>query len=46
VVSTQHYDERLSSHDIKALIEPYVRKALPPGWITKQTVWHVRRASS
>ena len=41
VVSTQHLDERLSSHDIHAIIEPYVRKALPPGWITKHTVWHV-----
>src|SRR5208282_528004 len=41
VVSTQHYDESLSSHDIQAIIEPYVRKALPAGWITKQTVWHV-----
>ena len=27
--------------DVQAIIEPYVRKALPPGWITKQTVWHV-----
>jgi S-adenosylmethionine synthetase len=41
VVSTQHLDERLSSHDIQAIVEPYVRKALPAGWITKQTVWHV-----
>jgi S-adenosylmethionine synthetase, central domain len=41
VVSTQHYDEKLSSHDIKAIIEPYVRQALPKDWITKQTVWHV-----
>jgi S-adenosylmethionine synthetase len=41
VVSTQHYDEKLSSHDIQAIIEPYVGKALPAGWITKQTVWHV-----
>jgi S-adenosylmethionine synthetase len=40
-VSTQHMDEKLSSHDIKAIVEPYVREALPPGWITKQTVWHV-----
>jgi hypothetical protein len=31
----------LSSHDIKAIIEPYVRQALPKDWITKQTVWHV-----
>jgi S-adenosylmethionine synthetase len=41
VVSTQHLDERLSSHDIQAIVEPYVRKALPPGWVTKNTVWHV-----
>jgi S-adenosylmethionine synthetase len=41
VVSTQHHDEKLSSHDIKAIIEPYVRQALPRDWITKQTVWHV-----
>jgi len=41
VVSTQHHDEKLSSHDIQAIIDPYVRNALPPGWITKQTVWHV-----
>jgi S-adenosylmethionine synthetase len=41
VVSTQHFDEKLSSHDIKAIIEPYVRQALPKDWITKQTVWHV-----
>jgi S-adenosylmethionine synthetase len=41
VVSTQHIDERLSSHDIQAIVEPYVRKALPPGWVTKNTVWHV-----
>jgi len=41
VVSTQHFDEHLSSHDVQAIIEPYVRKAFPPGWITKSTVWHV-----
>ncbi len=41
VVSTQHVDEHLSSHDVQAIVEPYVRKALPPGWITKSTVWHV-----
>jgi S-adenosylmethionine synthetase len=41
VVSTQHLDENLSSHDIKAIIEPYVTRALPAGWITRQTVWHV-----
>ena len=41
VVSTQHYDEKLSSHDIKAIVEPYVRKALPGDWITRNTVWHI-----
>jgi S-adenosylmethionine synthetase len=41
VVSTQHLDENLSSHDIKAIIEPYVVRALPSGWITKNTSWHV-----
>ena len=23
------------------MVEPYVRKALPSGWITKDTVWHI-----
>jgi S-adenosylmethionine synthetase len=41
VVSTQHVDEHLSSHDVQKIIEPYVHKAMPAGWITKQTIWHV-----
>jgi S-adenosylmethionine synthetase len=41
VVSTQHLDENLSSADIRAIVEPYVKKALPAGWITKATDWHV-----
>lgn len=41
VVSTQHLDEHLSSNDIQAIVEPFVHKALPSGWITKHTVWHV-----
>jgi S-adenosylmethionine synthetase len=41
VVSTQHVDASLSSEDVKKIIEPYVRKALPEGWIGKDTVWHV-----
>jgi S-adenosylmethionine synthetase len=41
VVSTQHTDEALSSADIKAIVEPYVIRALPTGWINKSTVWHV-----
>jgi S-adenosylmethionine synthetase len=41
VVSTQHLDEKLSSHDIQAIVKPYVLKALPPGWVNKNTIWHV-----
>jgi S-adenosylmethionine synthetase len=41
VVSTQHLDEKLSSDDVRAIVEPYVREALPGGWITGATVWHV-----
>ncbi len=41
VVSTQHLDEKLTSRDIQSIVEPYVRKALPDGWIGKGTVWHV-----
>ena len=41
VVSTQHVDASLSSEDVRKIIEPYVRRALPEGWIGKDTVWHV-----
>nr|WP_245196578.1 methionine adenosyltransferase [Labrys sp. LIt4] len=41
VLSTQHLDEKLTSGDIKKLVEPYIRKTLPEGWISKDTVWHV-----
>jgi S-adenosylmethionine synthetase len=41
VVSHQHLDESMSSEDVRKLVEPYVRKALPRGWIKKDTVWHV-----
>jgi S-adenosylmethionine synthetase len=41
VVSTQHVDESLSSDDVRKIVEPYVRAALPEGWIGKDTVWHV-----
>ena len=41
VVSTQHLDADLSSNDVRAIVEPYVRKALPDGWISGETVWHV-----
>jgi S-adenosylmethionine synthetase len=41
VVSTQHLDETMECKDVRAVIEPYVRKALPAGWITANTAWHV-----
>jgi S-adenosylmethionine synthetase len=41
VLSTQHFDEALTSGDIKRIVEPYIRKTLPEGWIDDGTVWHV-----
>jgi S-adenosylmethionine synthetase len=41
VVSTQHTDETLESEDVRRIVEPYVRQALPESWITDDTVWHV-----
>jgi S-adenosylmethionine synthetase len=41
VLSTQHLDDMLSSADVRAIVEPYIREALPEGWITADTVWHV-----
>jgi S-adenosylmethionine synthetase len=41
VLSTQHLDENLSSSDVRAIVEPYIRATLPEGWISPQTVWHV-----
>jgi S-adenosylmethionine synthetase len=41
VVSTQHVDESMSSQDVREVIEPYVRHALPADWLTRDTVWHV-----
>ncbi|MEP9350159.1 methionine adenosyltransferase [Xanthobacter sp. KR7-225] len=41
VLSTQHLDESMTSKDVQALVEPYIRKALPEGWITEGTLWHV-----
>ncbi len=41
VLSTQHLDESLSSADVRKIVEPYIRAALPEGWISKDTVWHI-----
>jgi S-adenosylmethionine synthetase len=41
VLSHQHTDEGLTSADVQKMVEPYIRKTLPDGWISKDTVWHV-----
>ncbi len=41
VLSTQHLDETMTSHDVRAIVEPYIRDALPKGWINGHTTWHV-----
>ena len=41
VVSTQHLDVDLSSHDVRSIVEPYVRESLPDDWIDDKTVWHI-----
>jgi S-adenosylmethionine synthetase len=45
VVSTQHAESRggrdITSADVREIVEPYVREALPDGWISDDTVWHV-----
>ncbi|HEX9904635.1 MAG TPA: methionine adenosyltransferase [Propylenella sp.] len=41
VVSTQHIDQALESEDVRQIVEPYVRQALPESWINGKTTWHV-----
>jgi S-adenosylmethionine synthetase len=41
VVSHQHLVESMTSAQVRELVEPYVKKALPGGWISKDTVWHI-----
>ena len=41
VLSTQHLDATLSSEDVRAIVEPYIRKTLPEDWVTDETEWHV-----
>ncbi|GGF79956.1 S-adenosylmethionine synthase [Azorhizobium oxalatiphilum] len=41
VLSTQHLDESMTSQDVRALVEPYILKSLPEGWVDASTVWHV-----
>jgi S-adenosylmethionine synthetase len=41
VLSTQHLDADMTSSDVRAVVEPYIRQALPQDWISEQTLWHV-----
>jgi len=40
VVSTQHTNE-MTSDEVREVVEPYIRKALPEEWIDDETVWHI-----
>jgi len=41
VLSTQHAYESQTSHDIRAIVEPYILEVLPDGWVTDETEWWV-----
>ncbi|MCA6121778.1 methionine adenosyltransferase [Bradyrhizobium sp. WSM 1704] len=41
VVSHQHLVEDISSKQIRDIVEPYVRAALPKEWINDRTIWHI-----
>jgi S-adenosylmethionine synthetase len=41
VISHQHVEESMTSDDVRAVVEPYCRAALPDEWIDEKTVWHV-----
>ena len=41
VLSHQHLDPDLSSDDVRAIVEPYIREVLPVGWLTNTTEWWV-----
>ncbi|HBM91005.1 MAG TPA: methionine adenosyltransferase [Rhodospirillaceae bacterium] len=40
VVSTQH-DEKIDQQEVKALVRPYVMKALPEGWMCDEEFFYV-----
>ncbi|MDD1529784.1 MULTISPECIES: methionine adenosyltransferase [Bradyrhizobium] len=41
VVSHQHLVPDLTSNQVREIVEPYVREALPKDWITPKTIWHI-----
>jgi S-adenosylmethionine synthetase len=46
VLSTQHASEDQTSADIRKVVEPYIRQALPKEWISDKTVWHINPTGS
>jgi S-adenosylmethionine synthetase len=46
VLSTQHSHEDQTSADIRKIVEPYIRQALPTEWINEKTVWHINPTGS
>jgi S-adenosylmethionine synthetase len=46
VLSTQHALESQTSADIRKIVEPYIREALPAEWINEKTVWHINPTGS
>ena len=46
VLSTQHSHEDQTSADIRKIVEPYIRSALPKEWINEKTVWHINPTGS
>jgi S-adenosylmethionine synthetase len=46
VLSTQHSHESQTSADIRKIVEPYIREALPAEWINPKTMWHVNPTGS
>jgi S-adenosylmethionine synthetase len=46
VLSTQHSHESQTSDDIRKIVEPYIRQALPAEWINDKTVWHINPTGS
>jgi S-adenosylmethionine synthetase len=46
VLSTQHAREDQTSADIRKIVEPYIRQALPAAWINDKTVWHINPTGS
>ena len=41
VLSTQHIDGSMTSDDVRAVVEPYIREVLPAEWLSESTVWYV-----